>query len=274
MSASKSPGRVIDGPYANFATYDENAQVNLAASGTLVLGQPLCLDLTNLGPDNNVPNNGSALAQCERLVATTNANAGPVFGIFLGFPNGVLPKGFTLTVASATNGGAPTYTNNSGASAIVPVNVRQSGWGYVFAGTAAASPVAITVGSALVTSTTLTYLVAGTATILKTGGTAIATAINTTSPTAVVAGAGRVVTPVSMVGITTSTPLLIDSLASGVQETVTPSAVSSTTFTATFVNGHAAGFGITGAASALGATLIPATISLSGLVAAYIETNV
>jgi hypothetical protein len=273
MSALKSPARVIDGPYANFAAFDESAQIVLAASATLVLGQALALDVTNLGPDNNVANNGTALAQCERLVPTTSGNAGPLFGIFNGFPNGVLPKGFTLTVASATNGGAPTYTNASGASVVQAIVVRQSGWGYVWAGVAAASGAAVNVGSALITNSTQAWAIAGSASITKTVGTALATAINTTGPSTIAAGS-RTVTPVSMVGITTSTPLLIDSLASGIQETVTPSAVTATTFTATFVNGHSAGFGITGSQTTSGNTLIANNASQTGLVAAYIETNV
>ena len=273
MSASKTPGRVIDGPYAAWAQTDEVAQIVLAAAATLVLGQPLCLDLTNLGPDNNVPNNAAALSQCERLVATTSANAGPVFGVFIGFPNASLPKGIAApTVSSATNGGAPTYTNNSGATITATVNIRKSGWGYVFAGTASSSPTAITVFSKMIISASYPYAIVGTPAPFASVGAAIATAINTTSPTTIAAGS-RTVTPVSMVGITTTTPLLIDTLVGGQQETVTPSAVTATTFTATFANGHAASYPITGAANGPSSSLIAANASASGLVTALISSG-
>jgi hypothetical protein len=265
----KSPGRVIDGPYAAWGAYDEAAQVVLASGATLVVGQPLCLDLTNLGPDNNIPNNGAALAQCERLVATTSANAGPVFGVFTGFPNGAIPSGVALTVS----GGLMTYTNNNTNSVTAAVNVKQSGWGYVYAGTASSSPAAISVNSSLIISSSYAYAIAGTAAILKTVGTALATAVNTSSSAAVATGS-HAITPASMVGITTTTALLIDSLQSGVQETVTPSAVTSTTFTATFANAHAANFAITGAQKGASGTLIAANNSITGLVAAYITVNV
>ena len=274
MSASKAPSRTLDGPYASFATYDEQAQVVLANGAAIVLGQPLCLDLTNLGPDNNVANNGAASAQAERLVFTNSANAGPLFGVFLGFPLGGAPKGFSLTVASATNGGAQTYTNNSGATIVATVNVRQTGWGYVFVGLTAAGTT-VAVGSTLIISAAQVFALVGAPSIQKTVGNALATAINTSSPTAVVAGAARVVTPLSMVGITALTPLLIDSLASGLQETVTPTAITQTTFTATFAQSHNAGFPITGSSTAVGAALITTGAALAtGIIAAYIESNV
>jgi predicted permease len=145
----------------------------------------------------------------------------------------------------------------------------------VWAGVAAAGGVAVNIGSVLIVNATQPYAIAGTAAGLTTVGTAIATAINTSSPTAIVAGAARVVTPVSMSGITTATALLIDSLVSGIQETVTPTAVTATTFTATFANGHAAGFGITGpnANQAKGTSIIANNASATGLVAAFIEVQ-
>ena len=274
MSTMKSPSRVIDGPYASFATADENAQIVIASAATLVLGQPLSLDVTQLGPDANVPNNGVALAQCERLVPSTSAAAGPIFGIFTGFPNGVLPRGFVQAQSSATNGGALTYTNNSGATATLAINVRQTGFGYVWAGVAATGGAAVNIGSTLVINATQAYAIAGTVVGLATVGTAIASAVFTSYPVSIAAGS-RTITPVSMVGITAATPLLIDSLVSGLQEVVTPSAVTATTFTATFANAHTAGFSITGpnAPQAKGTALIANNASATGLVACMIEVQ-
>ena len=34
-------------------------EIVIATNGTLKIGQPMCLDVTQFGPDNNVPNNGA-----------------------------------------------------------------------------------------------------------------------------------------------------------------------------------------------------------------------
>lgn len=68
-------------------------------------------------------------------------------------------------------------------------------------------------------------------------------AIQTTVATAISAGS-RKVTPASMTGITTSIQLIIDQGLS-TQETITPSATTSITFTATFAQSHSAGFTVT-----------------------------
>lgn len=60
--------------------------------------------------------------------------------------------------------------------------------------------------------------------------------INTTTTTAVGAAGAATITPGSMANISVGTLLLVD--AGGSQETVTVSAVTSTTFTATFANTH------------------------------------
>jgi len=65
-------------------------------------------------------------------------------------------------------------------------------------------------------------------------------AVSTTALTTVTSGS-TVITPVSMNNINVGTKLLVDTVASGVQETVTVTAVTGTTFTASFSNAHDAG---------------------------------
>ncbi|MFZ1075391.1 MAG: hypothetical protein WAN50_03400 [Minisyncoccia bacterium] len=283
MSSGKAPSRVIDGPYANWGTDDEIGQFALANNGTLKIGQPVAIDVTQLGPDNNIPNNGAALPLCERLVATTSANAGPLFGVVTGVTQ--LPSsGVKLTNVN----GVPTYTNTTGSTVILPITVRQTGWAYVYAGAVsiASSGSSITVGSKLVSSTTQPFAVNGTAAIGSTIGFALASAINAnqqnilagvfTGPGSA-AGPGVVsVVPNAIVGITPNTIVLIDSLASGVQEAVSVGSISYPTFSVALANAHPAGFRITGPATnpAVGSVLIstPGTgVTISGLVATWVN---
>jgi hypothetical protein len=67
--------------------------------------------------------------------------------------------------------------------------------------------------------------------------------VNTTSATTITAGAGVVVTPASMTNIVVGAYLYF-SVGTGTAETVVVTAVTSTTFTATFVNGHSGGYAI------------------------------
>ena len=69
--------------------------------------------------------------------------------------------------------------------------------------------------------------------------------INTTIAASISAGS-QTVTPASMTGITTSTPVLIDSNSYGIQEWVTPTATTGSTFTATFINAHTGGSTVKG----------------------------
>jgi hypothetical protein len=75
-----------------------------------------------------------------------------------------------------------------------------------------------------------------------------------------------------MFGITTTTQLVIDVGTN--QEIVTPTAVTGTTFTATFANTHAANTPVQGINSTVGATIIqvPGTGSTSGAVYADVNT--
>lgn len=285
MSSGKT-SRVIDGPYANWGTDDEIATVNLANGANLKLGQPLCVDVTSLGPDQNVPNNGALLPLCERLVATTNTNAGPIFGIMTGM-SAVLPKGVVLAQLQ----GIPTWTNSSGAAIVVTITVRQLGWGYVLCGTAAigsAGGNSVLVGSSLVTSTAQIFAIQGTGVVNGTVGTALGTAINTNEAALVAglavgsgapAGPGVVsVAPLNMVGIVPNTIVLIDSLASGQQEAVSVGSISYPTFSIALANAHAGGFKITGPGvnAAKNSVLIStpgAGGTYQGLVATYINVG-
>lgn len=65
-----------------------------------------------------------------------------------------------------------------------------------------------------------------------------ALAANTLTGGSISAGANQVVTPTSMLGIHVGDSLLVDTVASLKQETVVVSAVTATTFTATFANAH------------------------------------
>ena len=286
MSTGKGPSRVTDGPYANWGVDDEQAQVVVAANGTLKIGQPMCLDVTQFGPDNNVPNNGASLPLAERLVATTSANAGPCFGVMTGMTTG-LPKGWTYGLVA----GVPTWTNSSGASTVVTVTVRQLGWAYVWSGTAAIGQTggnSILVGSTLITTTAQAFAIQGSATIGSTVGVALATAINSTqtgrtalgvvgSAPGAPEGPGVIsVMPQTIVGLVPNTIVLIDSLATGVQEAVSVGSISYPTFSVAATNAHAAGFRITGPATnpAKNAVLIStpgAGVTIAGLVATYVN---
>jgi hypothetical protein len=262
----------------------------LAAGSTVKIGQPVALDATQLGPDNNVPNNGAALPLCERVVATTSANAGPLFGVVtvvnLG---GAVPTKVPLSYVN----GVPTYTNNTGSNLTVFLTVCQLGFAYVWTGASSVTAnTAVTVGAKLITSSTYAFAYAGTAAIGTTVGYAINTAINTTEQLLSVPninnqgvlgvagapqGPGVVsIVPGSLVGITPNTIVLIDSLGSGVQEAVSVGSVSTPTFAVALANAHGGGFKITGPATnpAFGGVLIsvPANaLQYSALVAAYVN---
>lgn len=257
MGAAKNPSRVIDGPYANWGDQDELCQISLANNATIQLGQPVALDVTQLGPDANVPNNASALPLCERVVATTSANAGALFGVV---SNVVLPaKGLTLSYvngfsgATVTNaaGAVPTWTNTSGSTLVVTLWVRQQGWAYVLCGTAAIGQTggnSILVGSQIISTTAQVFAIQGTAALQSTVGIALATAINTVQqiPGGNAAAGVVSVIPDTLVGLVPPTLILIDSVASGVQESVSVGSISYPTMSIALANAHTAGFRITG----------------------------
>lgn len=277
--------RVTDGPYANWGADDEVGQIVLANNGTLTLGQPLAIDVTQLGPDQNVPNNAALLPQCERLVATTSANAGPIFGIFTSISAGLV-RGVTQSLVA----GITTFTNNSGSNVTLTVAVRQLGWAYVYCGTAAIGQTggnSILVGSSLITTAAQPWAIQGTAAIGTVVGTALGTAINTTEAGLLAGiqtpGLGAPVNPgvisvvpLSMVGITPNTLVLVDSQPSGVQEQVSVGSISYPTFSIAIANAHPAGFRITGPAinpvkNAVLISTVGAGKTYQGLVAAYVN---
>ncbi len=291
MSSGKAPGRVIDGPYANWGSDDDIGQVVLSNGANLKLGQPLCIDVTQLGPDQNVPNNAALLPQCERLVAATSVNAGTLFGVLTSIGTNV-PKGLVLANIS----GIPTWTNSSGSPMVIPLTVRQLGWAYVYAGTVTGGR-AVKIGDPLVVTSANAFAVSnstgigGSTPFGQTVGTALGTAIRTTEG-GIPAGSGAIptvglgapagpgvisVVPLSLVGITINTILLIDSLGSGVQESVSVGSISYPTFSIALANAHAGNFPITGpnVNAAISTNLISVgnVVTTTGLVAAYVNAS-
>lgn len=278
-------GRVIDGPFAAWDTGDTPCQFVLANNSTLKLGQPVCIDVTQLGPDQNVPNNAAALPQCERVVATTSANAGPIFGVITGVQTPVSST-FKLSFVNGfsgltTSGGVPTWTNTTGSNLTVTLWVRQIGFAYVFAGTAAIGQTggnSILVGSNLITTSAQAFAIQGSATQFSNIGIALATAVNTIQQTPGGAmGPGVVsVLPDSLVGLVPPALILIDSFGSGVQEAVSVGSISYPTMSIALANAHTAGFKITGPNSnpAKNSVLIStpgAGVTVNGLVAAWVN---
>lgn len=293
MSSGKT-SRVTDGPYANWGSDDDTAQIVLANGGTLKLGQPLCIDVTQLGPDQNVPNNAALLPQCERLVAATSTNAGPIFGVITSVTQSVNTGLQSSPLKLTTVAGIPTWTNLSGANFVATITMRQVGWAYVLAGTVTAGravkigdPLVITSTNAFATSSSLAL--GGAQPMGQFVGTALGTAINTTEG-GIPAGSGAVVTqglgapagpgivsvvPLSLAGIVTGSILLIDTIQSGVQESVSVGSISYPTFSIALANAHTGNFKITGptANAAISTNLISVAnqVTTTALVAAWIN---
>lgn len=294
MSSGKT-SRTVDGPYANWGSDDELGQFVLAAGANLKLGQPMCLDVTQLGPDQNVPNNGALLPQCERCVAATSANAGPLLGILTGISASVT-SGVLASLKQTTVGGIPTWTNTTPSSLVVPINVRQLGWAYVLAGTVTGGR-AVKIGDPLIINSSNVFAVSanvglgGGTPLGQTVGTALGTAINTTAggipsgsgavPTAGLGAAGGPgiisIVPLSLAGIVVGTQVLIDSLASGVQESVSVGSISYPTLSVALANAHSGNFRITGpnTNAAISTNLISVANQQTtiALVAAYINAE-
>lgn len=135
LSAGKVPNRTMDGPYASWATKDEFCWYTIPISGTLNQGQPVVIDITQLGPNANP-------AQAEFCLPNSNANSSQLcFGCYQG----------------------ASIVNPSGAVVKkVLIQVRQSGYGIVYAGAVTAG-VAVTVGGQLVLDATHDYAVQATA---------------------------------------------------------------------------------------------------------------
>ena len=263
MSAGKT-SRVTDGPYANWGSDDDVGQFVLAAGAVLRLGQPMCLDVTQLGPDQNVPNNGALLAQCERCVLPTSVNAGPLFGVLTSI-GAAFTSGQTASLTQSIIGGIPTWTNKTPSNVTVTFSVRQLGWAYVYAGTITGGR-AVKIGDPLIITSSNAFAVSssvglgGGTPLGQTVGTALGTAINTTEG-GIPSGSAQVPTtglgapggpgiisivPLSLAGIVIGANILIDTVASGVQEAVSVGAISYPTFSVALANAHAGNFRITG----------------------------
>lgn len=126
IHAAKVPNRVMDGPYASWSTKDDFVWFTIPISGTLNQGQPVAIDVTQLGPN-------ASPAQAEYTVPNSNANSSQdCLGCYQG-ASIVNPSG-TVTLR-------------------VLIQVRQAGYGVVYAGAVTAG-VAVTVGGQLVLDAT------------------------------------------------------------------------------------------------------------------------
>lgn len=240
MATWKPSGTISDGPNASAETGDFEAVMNLAAAGTLAVGQVVSRDVTQFVGQYSIVNNPPAAvftASADQVVLPTSANAGDVYGVYQG-------PGYNNAL----------YTNSTGATlAYGSGSYRKYGPGRVLAGAVTAGT-AVTVGSTLIVTATNAFATVGVRAIGTSVGRVIAYPINTTINAAIAAGAGIVVTPVSMAGINVNSSLTIDSGSN--QEVVVVTAVTATTFTATFAKAHGTFSGVQGLTSAQGASII------------------
>lgn len=154
LHAAKTPNRTMDGPYASWATKDDFVWFTIPTSGTLNQGQPVVLDVTQLGPN-------AATAQAEYCLPNSNANSTQLcIGVYQG--------------ASVTN-------SSGSVTKKVLIQVRQTGYGVVYAGAIAAG-VAVTVGGALSLDATHDFAVQTAAAVA--GGAMVGYALATGSTTA------------------------------------------------------------------------------------------
>jgi hypothetical protein len=221
-------------PFACTEFMDATAQIQLANAAVLQQGAVVCRDITQIVGLPGLVGTSATASQTDQVLLPASANAGRIFGVYQG----------------------PTITNATGSPVTYTLDFRKIGPGLVYAAAVSAGT-AITIGANLIAQpTTSSNVIVGAFATGKEVGMVIATPINTTVALAIATGS-QTVTPASMVGISTSTPLVIDSASSGVQETVTPSAITTTTFTATFAKAHGAGATVVGQSTAVGASLIP-----------------
>lgn len=150
-----------------------------------------------------------------------------------------LPIGPSLYVAGASAGSAADYEH---VLAVVPDLTKLAGSGQ--AGDLPLNAMALRL-VALVTEANLTGAATHNFTwnVLQKRGAALL--VNTTTSTAVASAGSVAITPGSMTNIFVGTQLLVDSGASA--ETVVVTAVTSTTFTATFANTHSSTWNIVSA---------------------------
>lgn len=175
LHSSKSPNRTVDGPFASWTTKDDFVWFTIPISGTLNQGQPVVIDVTQLGPN-------AAAAQSEYCLPNSNANSTQLcYGCYQG--------------AAIVNPSASVAKK-------VLIEVRQQGYGVVYAGAIAAG-VAVTVGGALSLDATHDFAVQTAAAVA--GGAMVGYALATGSTTA--KGGSLIAVPGSG-----STTLLINAL--------------------------------------------------------------
>jgi hypothetical protein len=241
-----------DGLTAGVQGDDILVGISLANNAVLAQGTPISRDLTQL-PGGYAPLDiqPSKLFQNARVsdrgVLATSANAGDLLGVYQG----------------------ATYTNTSGATQIYVATCKFQGLGRVLAG-AISSGTAVTIGAKLVVSSSNIFATVGSRAIGTAVGQVAAYAVNTT--VAANSAAGSVtVTPASMVGIISGMQLTIDQ--GSLQEVVTTTAISATTFTATFANAHTGPFTVQGILSAVGSAIIPVPGSSNTQAVVFADLN-
>jgi hypothetical protein len=208
-------------PFAESEYVDFSAQITLAAGDSLLTGQVVCRDVTQVVGVAGQVGTSATSSLPDVVVFPSNANAGRTYGVYQG----------------------PTVANSSSAAITFVTTFRRKGIGVVLA-TGVSGGTAVTVGATLVAQPASSdEVIVGSFATGKLVGMAVATAINTQLRAAVAGAAGVVAYALNPVGITTSTPLVIDTAQSGVQETVTPSAITqgvpaSTTLTVTVVSAN------------------------------------
>jgi hypothetical protein len=198
--------RQMQAPNIGLDKLSHSVIFNIPSGDVVMQGSHWCLDVTQptISPASLVSNiyqtNAPWTPTPEIVVPPFSANAGPVWGVYEG---GNLLTSGTLTAIG---------------------QIKFYGIGVLLASAEGGN--AVNVGSNLIKSATQYAAKQGTAALNSQIGTAIGYFVNTTIAAATPSGAQTVTVP-SIVGITTSTALTIDTPASGVMETVTPSAVVS-----------------------------------------------
>jgi hypothetical protein len=222
---TKTPGVLVGGSVFNMPTPDflgEEVVANVPIGSTIKQGSCWCLDLsqTNMAPSAIAGGGVTYLYQPIGFSPTATAavppwsvNAGKLLGVY---------QGSTFVTTSAYQ----------------PINVQNKGYGVVLM--SAEGGTAVNVNSNLIVSALITGghqgARAGAFASFQQVGQASVAPVNTTITGPVATGSQVVVlgnntiggTPTANIyGITTTTVLTIDSIQSGVQEVVTPSAIVS-----------------------------------------------
>ena len=205
MAILRAPGSIVDGPNAGTDWLEFEGALQVPAGLCIAQGQVYKRNILALqGPNYQYPQQSSG----DRVVLPNSTSAGYVYGVYQG-PQLVAPAGGVLPIQ--------------------PASFRRLGVGQVLCG-AVSGGTAVTIGSIVGCSAALgasatNYATVQTATIGTLVGVVMAQPINTYLVGAVTATGSQTVQLPNTYAITTSTGLLIDTAQSGVQESVTPTAV-------------------------------------------------